>query len=165
MVGSPDAGHAIRERSVADSSFQHTAQVSEPTDPREALLALAAFVPVLEADDFVPGAWHKSERLADGSWTMPWYELSDSALAFLRAAGGWLRPGFDWPTWAKTPEAQALRFDRDALASATPDQLAKLLTALIREDRFNEGALGDSFESGVMLAVARRAAVLASEGA
>jgi hypothetical protein len=140
--------------------------VSEPTNPHEALLALAAFVPVLEADDFVAGAWHKSELLADGSWTMPWYELSDTALAFLRAVGGggWLRPGFDWPTWARTPEAQALRFDRVALSSATTDQLANLLTGLIREDRFNEGALGDSFESGVMLAIARRAAAMASEG-
>ena len=36
-----------------------------------------------------------------------------------------------------------------------------LLTALIREDRFNEGALGDSFESGIMTAIARRAKELA----
>ena len=134
-------------------------------DERERLSALAAFVPVLEADDFVPGAWHKSEQRDDGVWTMPWYELGETSLAFLKAvgAGGWLMPGFDWPTWAKTPEAQALRFDPEALAKATPDQLSKLLTALVREDRFNEGALGDTFEAGVMLAIAKRAAVLADD--
>jgi hypothetical protein len=45
------------------------------------------------------------------------------------------------------------------------DQLAKLLTALIRENRFNEGALGDSFESGIMTAIARRAKELAGPDA
>ena len=40
-------------------------------------------------------------------------------------------------------------------------EVAMLLTALIREDRFNEGALGDSFESGIMTAIARRAKELA----
>jgi len=76
---------------------------------------------------------------------------------------GLLQPGFDWPTWANTPEAQALRNDPDVLAAATPDQLGKLLTAVIREDRFNEGALGDSFESGFIAAIARRAKALAEE--
>ncbi len=70
---------------------------------------------------------------------------------------------FDWPTWARTPEAQALHDDRPTLAAATPGQLKKLVTAVVREDRFNEGALGGSFESGLMAAIARRAAALADE--
>jgi len=120
-------------------------------------------LPVLEAPDFEAGRWHDSEHRPDGAWTMPWYELSPAAEEVLRAVGesGLMLTGFDWPTWAKTPEAKALHGDRAALAQATPDQLAKLLTALIREDRFNEGALGDSFESGIMRAIARRAKVLA----
>jgi hypothetical protein len=124
---------------------------------------LAAFVTALEADDFEAGRWHDSEPLADGSFSMPWYELSATAEAFLRAVGegGWLMPTFPWPTWAPTPEAIALRTDRDALAVATPEPLGKLLTMLIRENRFVEGALGDSFESGLMAAIARRAQVLA----
>jgi hypothetical protein len=94
---------------------------------------------------------------------MPWYELSPAAEAFLRAVGeaGMMLTGFNWPSWAQTPEAKTLHGDRDALAHATPDELAMLLTALIREDRFNEGALGDSFESGIMAAIARRAKDLA----
>ena len=124
---------------------------------------LAAMLPMLEAPDFVAGHWHDSYQQADGSWTMPWYELSPAAEAFHRAVGeaGMMLIGFDWPKWAQTPEAKALHGDRAVLAQATPDELAMLLTALIREDRFNEGALGDSFESGIMTAIAHRAKVLA----
>ena len=136
-----------------------------PPEPegRYRLEVLAATLPVLEAPDFVAGHWHDSYQQADGSWTMPWYELSPAAEAVHRAVGeaGMILTGFDWPTWAKTPDAQALHADRTVLARATADELAMLLTALIREDRFNEGALGDTFESGIMTAIARRAKALA----
>ena len=69
-----------------------------------------------------------------------------------------MQVGFAWPDWAGTPEAIALRTGTaTALARATPDQLAKLLTMLIREDRFNEGALAESFETGLVAAIVRRA--------
>jgi hypothetical protein len=130
---------------------------------RQGLRLIADTLPTLEAPDFVPGRWHDSELRDDGAWTMPWYELGPTAEAFLRAVGEarLMLTDFDWPTWAKTPEARALHDDREALAGATREQLAKLLTALTREDRFNEGALGDSFETGLMTAIARRARVLA----
>ena len=60
-------------------------------------------------------------------------------------------------------EEQIRQNHPDVLAAATPDQRGKLLTAVIREDRFNEGALGDSFESGFIAAIARRAKALAEE--
>jgi Family of unknown function (DUF6508) len=134
---------------------------------RYRLDALAAALPIVEAPDFEAGQWHDSEKRDDGVWTMPWYELSPAAESFLRAVGesGLMLTGFDWPSWAKTPEAVALHGDREVLAKATPDQLAMLLTALIRENRFNEGALGDSFESGIMTAIARRAKELAGPDA
>jgi len=139
--------------------------LSTPPEPegRYRLEALAAMLPIVEAADFEAGRWHDSERRSDGVWTMPWYELSPAAVSYVRAVGesGMMLTGFDWPSWAKTPEAKALHGDRDVLARATPDELAMLLTALIREDRFNEGALGDSFESGIMTAIARRAKELA----
>ena len=137
---------------------------SEPEPERHYRLeALAAALPIVEAPEFEAGQWHDSERRPDGVWSMPWYELSSAAESYLRAVGesGMMLTGFDWPSWAKTPEAKALHDDREVLARATPDELAMLLTALIREDRFNEGALGDSFESGIMTAIARRAKELA----
>jgi hypothetical protein len=146
---------------VADLTSDQSANLTP--DLRRRLRILADTLPILEAPDFTPGRWHDSEKRDGNIWTMPWYELSRQAEAVITVVGeaGLLQPGFDWPTWAKTPEAQALRNDPGALAAATPDQLGKLLTALIREDRFNEGALGDTFESGFMTAVVRRAKVLA----
>jgi len=124
-------------------------------------------LPVLEAPDFSAGTWHDSYRQPDGVWTMPWYERSPAVDDYIRAVGesGMMLTGFDWPSWAKTPEAIALHGDREVLARATREELAMLLTALIREDRFNEGALGDSFESGIMTAIARRAKELAGPDA
>jgi hypothetical protein len=132
-------------------------------DLRQRLRILADTLPTLEAPDFVAGRWHDSERRDNDVWTMPWFELGPMGLAFLRAVGeaGFMRIGFAWPDWIATPEAIALRTDREALAQATPEQLAKLLTMLIREDRFNEGALEHSFESGLIVSIARRAKVLA----
>lgn len=129
------------------------------------LRAIGAFADELEAAGFDAGRWHPSEptREDPAVVTMPWFELSPRALAFVTALGGILVP-FDWPTWAQTDEAQALHGDRSVLAAATPEQLSKLVTAMIREDRFVEGALGASFDSGLMAAIARRAETLADEG-
>jgi hypothetical protein len=70
---------------------------------------------------------------------------------------------FDWPTWMQTDEAIHLRDDLDSLAQATPEQLAHLLTVMIRQDRFVEGSLGAHAESGLLVSVLRRAAVLEAE--
>lgn len=130
---------------------------------RASLRIVADTLPMLESADFTAGAWHDSWRRPDGVIVMPWFEFSSQADAFRAAVGrsGLLQTGFAWPDWAGTPEAIALRTDRATLARATPDQLGKLLTMLIREDRFNEGALAASFESGLMAAAAGRAKALA----
>jgi hypothetical protein len=39
----------------------------------------------------------------------------------------------------------------------------KLITSLKRGDRFNEGMLASAFESGLLTAIVRRAAVLAAD--
>ena len=134
---------------------------------RQRLTAIGAFADELESPDFDPGQWHDSERRQtadDEVWTMPWFELSDRAEAFLAAirANGWIEP-FDWMDWAQTDEATALRDDRAALGRATLDQLQRLLTAVVRAERFSDGTLEWAFDSGLMAAIARRAQALAAE--
>ena len=134
---------------------------------RQRLAAIGAFADELDSPDFDPGQWHDSERrqTPDGEvWTMPWFELSDRAEAFLAAirANGWIEP-FDWMDWAQTDEATALRDDRAALGRATLDQLQRLLTAVVRAERFSDGTLEWAFDSGLMAAIARRAQALAAE--
>jgi hypothetical protein len=95
---------------------------------------------------------------------MPWFELSERAEAFLAAmrANAWIEP-FDWVDWAQTDEATTLRDDRAVLARATPELLQRLLTAVVRSERFSDGTLEWAFDSGLMAAIARRAQALAAE--
>jgi hypothetical protein len=130
---------------------------------RERLLAIGVFRAELESPTFDAGRWHASEPTADDPdvWTMPWFELSDRAAAFVAALAGIMISGFDWPSWMGTPEGQALSSDHVAVAAADPTQLSKLATAVIRSDRFNEGSIANCFETGLMTAIARRAEALA----
>lgn len=121
------------------------------------LRPLAAFAGVLDSDGFDLGHWVPSRRQDDGVYTMPYFEFSPAALEFLAAAPIEV---FDWQTWHGTDEAQALMHDRPTLAIATPEQLVKLVTALVRGDRFTEGNLAAAFEAGLLSAIARRAAAI-----
>lgn len=130
--------------------------VAEPT--REQLHRIAAWGPVFDAPDFSFGEWVPSQRQPDGTYTMPWFRFSAQALEFIRSLV--FSPDFNWPEWARTPEAQAFN-DPAAIATATPVELVKLVTALVRSDRFSEGALAEVYERGLLRGVIRRAAALA----
>jgi hypothetical protein len=95
---------------------------------------------------------------------MPWFELSPEAEDLRRAASrlGFVRP-FDWMTWIATPEAAAL-MTADGTRRATADDISKLLTTLVRRDRFVEGTLDFAFESGLMLRILERAKELSGAG-
>ena len=129
---------------------------------RERLGALAAFLPLFEEPGFVFGTWHKSAQEKVGVFVFPYFEASEVAESFVKTAydHGWVLEGWDWPAWMKTEEAVALRAVPAALEAASPEQLAKLLTVLIRQERFVEGALNGAFESGLLTAIVRRAAAL-----
>lgn len=137
----------------------------DPTDERARLEALAALVPVLEAPDAAFGRWEAQWEDAEGRIHLPYFVPGPACDAFRAAVGrgGWVIVGFDWPAWGTTEEAQALRRDPATLAAATPDQLARLLTALVRSERFSEGTLDEAFASGLLARIARRAAALAGE--
>ena len=147
--------------SIVDSDPNPAGPTDAATD-RSRLAALASFVPVLAAPGFSFGRWEQAPTDADGTIHMPYVELGPDAEAFRRAvgAGGWLLPGFDWNAWALTDAGRVLTTDPQAVATASPADIARLLTALIRGDRFYEGTIAHAFESGLMLAVARRCARL-----
>lgn len=128
----------------------------------EDLRALVRFLPDLRRSDFSAGSWGVSGKASDGTITLPHASLGDTAEAFVAAASlnEWVRRDFNGAEWAQTAEARQLRDDEPALASATADQLARLLTVCIRQNRFVDGALPGAFESGLILRVVRRAAAL-----
>lgn len=131
----------------------------------ERLNALARFAPEFEHTNFSPGEWTDPVKGEDGTISMPFAQMSEQAMAFVQAAydNGWVVGHFDWPSWAGTEAAQRLRDDQAALARATPDELARLLTVVIRQDRFCEGALLEAFTSGLILRIVRRIDVLLKE--
>jgi len=132
---------------------------------RERLAGLAAFLPLFQEPDFSFGEWSKCEETEPGVLTMPFFSLSDIASSFEQSAYnlGWVCMDFNWVKWMQTAEAIRLRDDSEALAKATPDQLAHLLTILIRQDRFCEGSLASAYDSGLLTGILRRAAALESE--
>ena len=96
---------------------------------------------------------------------MPFYSHSDDASDFVEVCyrTKWVQP-FDWSEWMGSPEAINLRDDAAAMECASAELLQKLLqkllTVVIRQDRFADGALASAFESGLLVRILRRAAVL-----
>lgn len=131
------------------------------------LEVLAAFAPRFREKNASFGVWQPMTRdgTPENPHTLPWFALSDLGREFLTAinVAGWVLKNFNWAAWANGPEGQQLSGDQKALCKATEDQLAKLLTALVRQDRFVEGALGAAFQSGLLLAITERAEALSSQ--
>ena len=121
------------------------------------LRQLATFIPDLQRPDFAIGEWEGGETRADGSITVPYFSYSAPATHIIRSLPIEV---FDWRAWLETPDAQALVADHARIAGATAEQLVKLSTAIVRSDRFSEGSIAGAFESGLILAIARRAAAL-----
>jgi hypothetical protein len=97
----------------------------------------------------------------DGVIHVGWYEISAEGQEFVSEMYelGWVYD-FDWMTWLGTAEAQALSATPEKVAAADADDLAKLLTAIVRSERFGDGQLEGALTSGLLLAIARRAGEL-----
>ena len=119
---------------------------------------LAAFLPLVQDSGFVFGTSEGGEEVEPGTFTMPWFSMSEPARRLVETSyeNGWVLADFDWPEWMGTAEARRLRDDRTALALASIEQVARLLTVLIRQDRFVEGTLAEAFETGLLTAILRR---------
>lgn len=135
-------------------------------DQTERLRALADVLPLLEAADADFGHWEVPPP-RDGVHSLGWFEFGPVAEAWRTAVakGEWIEFGFDWSGWLAGDEGRAMRDDPAAIASATPDQLARLVTAIVRSDRFVEGSIAGAFESGLLARISRRAEALLASSA
>jgi hypothetical protein len=131
----------------------------------EKLRGIVAFLPSFQASGFKFGHWTEPQSEQPGVTILPYFSLSEVAGSFEQKAYdlGWVILDFDWGSWKETSEAKSLRDDAQILAHATPEQLARLLTVCIRQDRFCEGALENAFESGLLTRILERAAVILRE--
>lgn len=132
---------------------------------KEKLHALAAFLPQFEKEDFNLGHWGHPKSDKPNTIMLPYFVYNDVAKSFINMTYemGWILTDFSWPAWKETKEAIDLRDKPNALAKATSQQLGRLLTVIIRQDRFCEGSIDSAHESGLLLGIIRRAAKLESE--
>lgn len=126
------------------------------------LQALAAFLPILRQREFTAGQAPGGDKIEPGVFRIPFDSYDPIVDSFVETAysHAWVLKDFDWPTWAQSAQARSLRDDEDAMGNATPEQLARLLTVCIRQDRFVEGVLMEAFDSGLIVRIAERAAAL-----
>jgi hypothetical protein len=101
----------------------------------------------------------------DGVIHVGWYEISAEGQEFVSEMYelGWVYD-FDWMTWLGTPQGQRLSAGPQPIAAANADDLAKLLTAIVRSKRFGDGQLEGAWKSGLLAAIARRAGELRPVG-
>lgn len=132
---------------------------------RDRLEGIVSSLPELDYPRGDFGTWEGGEQTASGAITLPYVNYSDTVMRFTQAAYdyGWVRSDVNWPEWKDTPEATQLRDEPDAIEQATEEQLAKLLTVVIRQDRFVDGVLLWAFESGLISRIVRRASALLEE--
>ena len=131
------------------------------TSATDEFAELATWLPRLTKPDFDFGHWVPAERPAPAVVSMPYFAFSPEGLALLAAIP--VQMGFDWARWMDSDEGQALLNDQSRIAEATPDQLLRLTSTLMRADRFNDGELANAYASGQLTAIVRRAAALTSD--
>lgn len=124
----------------------------------ERLRRLAAWADRLADPGFSFGAWVEPTRGDHGVIQVGWYDISDRGQQFVSEMYelGWVY-SFDWMTWLETPAGRRLSSGPEHILSATADDLARLLTAIMRGERFGDGNIEGAFHSGILLAIARRA--------
>ena len=127
----------------------------------EQIRALADFWPVFANPKFV---YETQDEMKEkkGVITMPSSSLSLEVKAFNKMIyqEGWILDGFDWPEWAKTDEFKDLFSKPESLAKASAHQIAKLLTALARKERFCEGTMASACSDGLLARITQRASIL-----
>ena len=128
---------------------------------KEQIRALADFWPVFANPKFVYETEDKHEKRADGVIIMPSSTLSSEAYAFHKMVyrEGWILKEFDWPEWAGTDEFNNLFSKKGAVAKASVKQLAQLLTALVRKDRFCDGTMACAYSDGLLTGITQRASM------
>ena len=112
---------------------------------------LFALIPKIE-NTLVFGEWIEEDKDEEGFIQFPYCEPAPVVSQFLKIV--YAIPvviNFDWGAWDEGRSmAGDKNFDFDSTDLITK---CKLITAIVRNDRFCEGALVAAFESGVMLKI------------
>lgn len=112
---------------------------------------LLELIPLIEKNTNF-GEMEGNKTLADGIYTFPYWVQAEVVNKFLEIV--YKMPviiDFDWGSWDEGREiVHENEFDYDTIDIVTK---CKLITAIVRNDRFCDGALIEAFESGLMLKI------------
>jgi Family of unknown function (DUF6508) len=124
---------------------------------RQRLEALAKYLPIFTAPGFQFSEVVPAKRKGDVI-QMGWTSYGPEAQSFMQDCYdyGWVQ-STHWMEWMRSDEAQALSEDAARMASATVEELAKVLTVSLRRDRFMDGSLAGDFERGLITRIVARA--------
>ena len=103
---------------------------------------------------------HATFRLPEHS--LPWWELSTDAMAFIQAIyHNEFVISFDWVTW----QEEGFRYikSRKKVAQADLQTICQLLTLHVRRNRFCDGHFAAQLENGHMAAILHRLAHIAED--
>lgn len=119
--------------------------------PPERWHALAEAVAAVEAED-VHATWAGGETV-DGATQMPYPVYSQAVERLLSALGGvGAVVVFAWPRW----DGLDRYADAAALRDAPAADAARLVTAIVRGERFGDGTIANAVDNGRLTAAARR---------
>lgn len=125
----------------------------DPT-PADIAAVLAAFEP-LRSPDAEIGHWSGGDEVEPGVMQLPWFEYSD-------AVGNWERALYDHNILCDYGEEgwherfAAIVDHPGLLASADLTTIRKVLTTVVRGERFCDGHIAGMFEAGVVQVAMRR---------
>ena len=124
---------------------------------QQRLEALASYLPIFTAPGFQFSEVVPAKRKGD-VMQLGWTSYGPEAQSFMQDCYdyGWVQ-STNWTEWMQTAEAQALSQDPARVASATVEELAKVLTVSLRRDRFMDGSLAGDFERGLITRIVARA--------
>lgn len=118
------------------------------------------YLPLFEADGFVAGRPRGGVDDGSGIIEWPWVEYAPVVSAFVAALydHGWIVP-FDWGSWQLEAEWLVVSGQVDMTDVGT---LRRVLTVIVRSDRFCEGTLLRAFDDGLIVRILRRLNALAA---
>ena len=133
--------------------------LAPPLAPGTARTLAQRFLPALRTARGKPAPWVGGGSEPDGTLVLAQPRVEASVGDFLQALHR-LRViyPFDWPAWS--PRAEAL-LAPGGIEGALLDELRRLLTVIIRQDRFATGVVAEMVERGVFVRILERMAELA----
>jgi hypothetical protein len=127
--------------------------------------ALEALLPSLDGPEGTHGRF-EFERARDGATIAHgWVYAPHVERLFELLGKSSVISSFDWVAWLQSARANELLHETRSVADADLEDVRRLLTALVRRERFDGGSIILAIERGIVSAAVRRLVSLVREAA